>query len=84
MSIFSGILIFILVWWMAFFCALPFRIESSGLNNDGNMPGAPAQAHVKGKAIIATLIAIAVWLMIYAVVKANLISFHDIARQMPV
>jgi predicted secreted protein len=84
MSIFSGIMVFVLVWWMVFFCALPFRIENITKPRDGNMPGAPVDPHLKGKAIIATLIAIVVWLVIYGLIKANLISFHDIAQRMSV
>ena len=48
------------------------------------MPGAPAQPHLKRKIIWTTGISMVVWLAIYGLIKANLISFHDIAQSMPV
>ncbi len=81
MNIFSGIVIFVLAWWMAFFCTLPFNIQSEKAAS-GNMPGAPVKHGLKGKAIVATAIACVLWLGIYAIIRSDIISFHDIAQHM--
>ena len=41
MNIFSGIVVFVLIWWMIFFCTLPFGIRNIEQPKDGSMPGAP-------------------------------------------
>ena len=84
MNIFSGIMVFILVWWMMFFCLLPFQIENIIKPKGGVMAGAPVHPHLKGKVMIATGLTTVIWLVIYAVVKSDLISFHDMAARMSV
>lgn len=46
------------------------------------MPGAPVNPDLKRKALWTTVVSIFVWLVIYGLIKANLISFHDIAARM--
>ena len=82
MPIFSGIMVYVLVWWMVFFCMLPMNIQSIEKPTDGSMPGAPINPGLKKKLIITTLIAAVVWLAIDGIVYSNLISFREIAARM--
>jgi predicted secreted protein len=82
MNVFSGILVYVLAWWMMFFCMLPFGIQSIEKPKDGSMPGAPVNPGLKLKIILATVLAAIVWLGIYLIVTSDLISFHDIAAKM--
>jgi predicted secreted protein len=82
MPLLTGIMVYVLVWWMMFFCVLPLNIQSIIKPTDGSMPGAPVNPDLKRKAILTTIISIFVWLAIYGLIKANLISFHDIAARM--
>lgn len=83
MNIFSAVVVFVLVWWMVFFCTLPFGIRSIEKPEGGAMPGAPVNPGLKRKLILTTLIAVVVWLAIYALITSDLISFHDMALKMP-
>ena len=82
MSIVSGIVVFVCVWWMIFFMVLPFgvKLDESGPEISG--PGAPQAANIKKKAIITTLISIVICGMIIAAVKADVFSFRDGAKIM--
>jgi predicted secreted protein len=82
MNIFSAIVIFVLCWWMVFFCALPFDIKPMEKPVGGSMSGAPIDPGLKKKLIITTAIAFVLWAAIYAVIRSDLISFHDIAQKM--
>ena len=75
MGRFTGIVVFLLTWWILLFTVLPF-----GHVRDED--GTPKDPHIKQKFIWTTIIAIVVWLCIYGLIEADLISFRDIARHM--
>ena len=82
MNIFSAIVVYVCIWWMVFFCTLPFGIQNVARPTDGSMPGAPIQTGLKKKALIATIIAFVLWLVAMAIIKSDLLSFHDMALEM--
>jgi predicted secreted protein len=82
MNIFSGIVVFILIWWIVFFCMLPMNIQNIDKPAGGVMPGAPVNPGLKRKAILATVIACVGWLVVYGIIKADIISYRDIAQKM--
>lgn len=83
MNIFSGIMVYVLTWWIVFFCMLPIGIRPIERPEGGQMPGAPANPGLGRKVLWTTLVAGVVWLVIYALIRSNLISFHDMAERMP-
>jgi predicted secreted protein len=82
MPLLTGIMVYVLAWWMVFFCVLPFKIESIQKPTDGSMPGAPVNPNIKMKFWITTGIAALVWVLIDLAIRANFISFRDIAERM--
>ncbi len=82
MSILTGVMVYVLVWWMVMFCVLPLNIQSIIKPTDGTMPGAPVNPDIKHKVILTTLVSCVVWLAIYLIIRADLISFRDIAARM--
>ena len=82
MNIFSAIVVYVLIWWMVFFCALPLGIKNIEKAKDGSMPGAPVDPGLKRKLIVTTAIATVIWAAAYALITSNLISFHDMAQKM--
>lgn len=83
MSVFTGIVIYLLTWWVVIFCILPLNIESIKDTKTGNMPGAPVNPGLKRKLILTTIIACFVWLAIYLIIRFGGISFQDMAARMP-
>jgi predicted secreted protein len=82
MSIFSGLVIYVLTWWMVMFCLLPLNIQSITKTTGGLMPGAPENHGLKNKVLATTVVAGLVWLVIFLIIKSDLISFRDIAQHM--
>ena len=81
-TIFSGIVIYVCIWWVLFFCMLPLNIQSLINPKDGSMPGAPVNPHLKDKAILATGAACPLWVIAWWVIHSGLISYSAIANNM--
>ncbi len=62
------IVIFVIVWWLVLFIALPFGIKKEDEVKDGNDPGAPKDPMLKKK-IIFTSIASAIISIIISIIK---------------
>ena len=82
MNPFSAIVVYVLIWWIVFFCTLPFGITNIEKAKDGTMPGAPINPGLKKKFIITTAITTVLWIGAYFIISSNLISFHDMAQKM--
>ena len=82
MTIFTGFVVYALIWWVVLFAVLPLRIEKPTVKVAGEMPGAPANPHIKYKAIVTTLVSAVVWLVVYALIKSNVISFREMVQGM--
>ena len=80
MSPVLGVAIFIILWWLAFFCTLPIGAKSHHEAGEavppGSEVGAPLAHRLPFKALLATAIAAPVWLFVYWSVSHDL--FHVI------
>lgn len=76
MTVVSGIVLFVVIWWPVFFCVLPVGMKQPDERISGEMPGAPATPDLRRKALWTSLIAVILWLAIYALVRADLFSFR--------
>ncbi len=72
---FSGILVYVMIWWTLLFTVLPF----GGPRDERGMPENPQLAK---KALITSGIAALAWIVVFGLIKADVISFHDIAVDM--
>lgn len=87
----SGIVVYVIVWWVVVFAVLPFGIRSlhedeanrEAIEAEGHEPGAPIRANLMRKFLWTTLIAAGIWLVIYGVVESDLLSFRESAEQLP-
>lgn len=75
MTWFSGIVVFLLTWWTVLFAVLPF-----GLKRDE--AGKPENFNIWRKILMTTIVTVLAWLIIYGLIKADIISFRDMARAM--
>lgn len=75
MGLVSGIVVFLLAWWMVLFAVLPW-----GLKRDEK--GVPLNMNLKRKLMQTTAIAFGIWLVIYGLVEADLVSFREKASVM--
>jgi predicted secreted protein len=75
MNWFTGIIVFLLVWWVSIFLVLPF-----GHNRD--VDGTPVIPHLKRKLLLTTFLAVFIWAGIYILIESDLISFRKMINNM--
>jgi predicted secreted protein len=72
MSWFTGIIVFLLIWWTVIFTVLPFGLR----RDETGKPDDPRLAH---KALLTTGISVLLWLAVYALIEAGIINFYNMA-----
>ncbi len=78
MTVFIGIAIYFVVWWVVLFTVLPFGIRRHQELEPGLEPGAPEKPRIWTKAGVTTLIAGLVWLTIYVIIESELIGLRPV------
>jgi predicted secreted protein len=73
----TGIVLYILVWWVTLFAILPLWVTPSEPGDVGGPAGAPQNPMLARKLVLTTLVAAVVWLGIYIVVHEPWFSFRD-------
>jgi len=75
MSFATGLIVFVIVWWLVLFMVLPWGIRREEAPEAGHEPGAPANPRIVLKLVITTLIAGVIWGGVYWAIAADLIHF---------
>jgi predicted secreted protein len=81
MSITSAVVLFVVLWFMAFLTIIPIRLQTqdeAGAIVPGTHAGAPEVHGLKKKAWIATAIAAVLWIIIAGIIFSGVISLRDI------
>lgn len=82
MSAVSAVVLFAVIWFLALFIVLPFRLETQGdvgENVAGTHAGSPASTFsMRRKLRLATLVAVPVWAVIGAIILWGGITVRDI------
>jgi predicted secreted protein len=74
----SGLVLFILLWWVSLFAVLPIGTHAVETPDEATgWRGAPAAPKLWRKALITTIVACVLWLAAYALITSNLISFRE-------
>jgi predicted secreted protein len=76
----SGVVLYTILWCIVLFAVLPFGVRQADKADLGYAAGAPANPQLVRKALWTTAITAILWLVIYAIVKADVISFRDWAN----
>ncbi len=82
MTIFTGIILYMLIYWLAIFAVLPFGHKPDDVVQEGNVHSAPSNPHLAKKFMATAVVAAVIWLGVFAAIKADVIDFYDIAAQM--
>lgn len=80
MSPVTLLLVFVIIWWLVFFAALPLGVKGQHEDGDvqeGTDPGAPSNPDLKKKALITSLIAVILTVVYYFVATSGLIDFRN-------
>ena len=85
MSVFTGVIVYLLIWWLALFCVLPVgtRPDSQGKLEEGGWRGAP-QKHLMGwKLLGTTALAAVIWGAVWWLIESEWLSFRTGILSMP-
>ena len=77
MSLFTSICVYLTIWWIVLFAVLPWGVRPAEPSDPGYAAGAPANPQLPKKALWTTVITAAIWLVIFLVIEADVISFRD-------
>jgi predicted secreted protein len=77
MNWFTGVLVYCMVWVVVLLTVLPWGVRTPDAPGAGHEPGAPERPLLLKKFIVTTLIAAALWGVIYLVIDRGWISFRD-------
>jgi predicted secreted protein len=75
----TGIIVYLLIWWLALFVVLPIgtRPVEEPDPEAGGWRGAPAKPQLLRKVIGTTILACLLWLVAYWLITTDLISFRE-------
>ncbi len=76
MNVFTGILVFVMIWWVVLFTVLPWGIHVPDQHEPGHATSAPSNPMLVRKALITTAISAVLWGIAYYLIESDLISFR--------
>lgn len=77
MTWFTGVLLYVILWWLALFMVLPWGARPPETPETGHEPGAPARPMLLRKALATSLVAAIAWIGLYALIQSEAISLAD-------
>ena len=77
MTIFSGILVYAVIWWLVLFMVLPWGVQRSEQAEPGHAVEAPSNPRIVFKFGITTVIATALFAVAWWLIASDLISFRE-------
>ncbi len=81
MGIVSGLVLFLVIWFMVLFIVLPLRLETQGERGEvepGTPESAPANLDMWKKARLVTVISVIAWAVIAGVILSGVITVEDL------
>lgn len=85
MTWFTGLVLYILIWWTALFAVLPIgtRPDTDGTETPGGWRGAPVKANLGWKVLGTTLVSAVIWVGLYYLIESDILSFRTGLFAMP-
>jgi predicted secreted protein len=85
MNWFTGVVLYVLIWWTALFAVLPIGTRpASEADAASGWRGAPTNPHLLRKAIGTTLLAAVIWIGFYLVITSDWMSFRNGSWALPI
>ena len=82
MSWFTGVFVYLCIWWLALFTVLPWGNRPHAEPEQGHAPSAPENPRLREKFFITSILSALIWLIIYFLIKIEVIDFYDLAEIM--
>ena len=82
MTIFTGIIVYLLIWWLSLFTVLPWGNNAAQDSQIGHVSSAPFKPRIKKKFLITTILSAFIWGGLYAIIESNIFNPREVAFQM--
>lgn len=82
MTIFTGIIVFLLIFWTILFTILPWGNQAPDEQELGHAGSAPLNPRIKKKFMITFLISAILWCIISYLIHTEIVDFYGIAQEM--
>ena len=82
MDPFTAIVVYLLIWWVVLFAVLPWGVRLETDLVPGQSTGAPANPRLLTKALATTGISAIIWLVVFFLIKSDVIDFGSAAATM--
>ena len=77
MNWFTGVVLFVMIWWTALFAVLPIGTKPMAQPDDkSGWRGAPERPNILRKVIVTTIVASVLWTGSYLLIRSDYISFR--------
>ena len=77
MNWFTGLVVYLLIWWITLFAVLPFGARPvSEADKQTGWRGAPEQPMLLRKVVATTLISAVIWVAVYWLTTSDWLSFR--------
>ena len=80
MSWATGLMVYIVLWWIVLFAVLPLGVRRVSNPGPGQDHGAPERPQLLRKAVITTVVAAALWLAFFVLHQADVFSFRKMVE----
>lgn len=77
----TGVVVFVIIWWIVLFMVLPWGVNRTANPEAGHDHGAPARPMVFRKILVTTGITMLFWVIFYVVVTQSGISLQGLAER---
>lgn len=82
MTVFSAVVVYIMVFWTVLFAILPWGNRAHEEHGQGHAGSAPLNPRIKQKFLITAAISTVIWLGICIAIHYGAIDLYDIGRKM--
>lgn len=82
MGLVSGIVVYLLTWWVVIFTMLPLWVKPHKDKRYGTAGSAPEKPELGKKFLLTSIISAVIWVIFYILIKSDILSFQQIAEHM--
>jgi predicted secreted protein len=76
MTWFTGVMVYIVIWWMVLLTVLPWGVKVPDNPEPGHATSAPQNPMMWRKALVTTLIAAVLWGVAYWLIESDLLTLR--------
>lgn len=82
MNIFTGIMVYMMIFWTVLFVVLPWGNRAPEYPVNGQAGSAPINPRIAKKFLITAVLSTLIWVIIWWLVRIEVIDFYAIAQDM--